>query len=106
MHLVLKATNPKWDAEIAAAKVSDAANRHTVLYGQELLPDYQATVRSHDAQGFWEVKVESNIHGWCVRDRNNNGAGRMSQNYPTKDEALKWANDWYNEDSSKRQVFA
>jgi hypothetical protein len=54
--------------------------------------------------GYIAVRITTNIYGFCVRDTNNLGGGRMSPNFATAAEVIDWAENWYLEAPDKREV--
>src|SRR5205085_5642614 len=99
--IIFACTDPMWDEEIRAAKARDEKSgmRDRCYY----LCQQQA---SQHARGYRMVEVFRNIYGWCVRDVNNDGDGRLSPNYPDADEAIMWAWGFYSADPARCEVIS
>lgn len=108
--VLLRETDPRWQAEVDAAKAvpSSPAYLEARMRGIRVDPDADlCRVQSkHQAEGFVMAEIYRNVHGWCVRDVNNNGQGRMSDNYATRAEALAWAQAWYDRAPDRRRLIA
>jgi hypothetical protein len=62
--------------------------------------------RDEAAAGFVDVTIDRNKYGWCVRPLSNlvNGGQRLSDNYPTREEAVAWARDYVSAIPSRRRL--
>jgi len=54
--------------------------------------------------GYTLARIDTNIYGFCVRDTNNSGGGRLSPNFSAVSEALAWARSWYEQRPALREV--
>ena len=60
--------------------------------------------RADAAAGKILATLAKNIYGFYVRDTFNDGAGNMSGNFKTLDEARAWCAAWIAEDPARRSL--
>jgi hypothetical protein len=98
-----------WDEQAARARESGkkfAADVAPYAKGRGVDVDANlcAVQAEQAAKGVVWATFFKNVYGWCVRDTNNNGGGRMSPNFKTVPEAIAWAAQWHAKDPEKRRV--
>ena len=98
--VAIPCTDKKWDMEAKRAK---ELGQRDLGYGD---PDANlcAVQSRHQQQGYQMAEISHNVYGFCLRDTNNNGAGRMSSNFAKYSDALEFAQQWHAERPAFREV--
>lgn len=102
--ILFQCTDRRFD--LAAERARQLGRQAMIDTGCRVDPDQNLCAVQMEAMsaGYTLARVDTNIYGFCVRDTNNYGGGRLSPNFPTAGEALAWARRWYEENPSLREV--
>jgi hypothetical protein len=74
------------------------------LWESESLCKWQSHVFN---RGFTGAQLSQNIRGWCViNDSGLSGRARMSDNFDSMFDAIKWGIAWAKEDPTRREFYA
>lgn len=99
---LIPCTSQAWQEEVDHAKAMD--RECVVKYGQRDRDLHLCSVqRTQQRRGYVMVQLETNIHGFCLRDTMNDGLGNMSGN-GSAEWALQWARAWHAEAPASRVV--
>lgn len=102
--ILFECTDQRFD--LARVRAGEQGRQAMIDTGCRVDPDQNlcAVQAEQMGAGYTLACIDTNIYGYCVRDTNNNGGGRLSPNFPTPLEAINWARNWHGEKPALREV--